>query len=72
MRLIVSFFPLPVIITSFLSGRPLMNQLQAMRGVRPVSIVYAGRNFLSAKARNFIDYTVSQYSAPEGQRRCAL
>jgi hypothetical protein len=27
--------------------------------------VYAGRNFLSAKVRHFIDYTVSQYRAPE-------
>jgi DNA-binding transcriptional LysR family regulator len=37
----------------------------AARHARQISILYSGRNNLSRKVRSFIDFTVSQYRAPD-------
>jgi hypothetical protein len=34
-------------------------------GPRQISILYSGRSNLSRKIRSFIDFTVSQYRAPD-------
>lgn len=63
----IALLPVPLVKDDLEAGRllPILGQYLITSGARPLSIVYAGRNFLSAKVRNFIDYTVSQYRAPE-------
>lgn len=63
----IALLPIPLVEDDMAVGRllPILGQYRIKSGSRPVSIVYASRNFLSAKVRHFIDYTVSQYRAPE-------
>jgi DNA-binding transcriptional LysR family regulator len=63
----IALLPVPLVDEDLQAGRllPILGQYRIISGDRPVSIVYAGRNLLSAKVRNFIDYTVSQYRASE-------
>lgn len=63
----IALLPVPLVKDDLEAGRllPILSQYLITSGARPVSIVYASRNFLSAKVRHFIDYTVSQYRAPE-------
>jgi DNA-binding transcriptional LysR family regulator len=63
----IALLPVPLVKDDLAAGRllPIMGQYRITSGGRAVSIVYAGRNFLSAKVRHFIDYAVSQYRAPE-------
>jgi DNA-binding transcriptional LysR family regulator len=44
---------------------PLLEQFEVNGGPRQISILYSGRNNLSRKIRSFIDFTVSQYRAPD-------
>jgi DNA-binding transcriptional LysR family regulator len=42
-----------------------LEQFKVNGGPREISIVYSGRNNLSSKIRNFIEFTVRQYRAPD-------
>jgi DNA-binding transcriptional LysR family regulator len=57
----------PLIIDDLARGTlvPVLEQFEVNGGPREISIVYSGRNNLSSKVRSFIDFTVSQYRAPD-------
>jgi DNA-binding transcriptional LysR family regulator len=44
---------------------PLLEQFEVNGGPRQIAILYSGRSNLSRKIRSFIDFTVSQYRAPD-------
>jgi DNA-binding transcriptional LysR family regulator len=63
----IALLPSPLVKDDLAAGRllPILSQYRMTSGTRPVSIVYAGRNLLSAKVRNFIDYVMVQYRPRE-------
>ena len=44
---------------------PLLQAFRINGGPRSISILYAGRNFLSSKVRNFVDFVVARYCSPD-------
>jgi DNA-binding transcriptional LysR family regulator len=63
----IALLPAPLVRDDMAKGYllPILSQYQIAGGTRQVSILYTGRNYLSAKVRHFIDFSVSQYRAPE-------
>jgi DNA-binding transcriptional LysR family regulator len=43
----------------------LLPEFRINGGPRSISILYAGRNFLSSKVRSFVDFVVERYRAPD-------
>jgi DNA-binding transcriptional LysR family regulator len=53
--------------------KTLLSPYDVTSGLRAVSIVYSGRNYLTTKIRNFIDFTVEQFrQTPAGLSEFAL
>ncbi|MDE1179262.1 LysR family transcriptional regulator [Paraburkholderia sp.] len=63
----IALLPLPLIADDLSQGRlvAVLEQFGINGGPREVSILYSGRNYLSARVRSFIDFVVAQYRAPE-------
>jgi DNA-binding transcriptional LysR family regulator len=63
----IALLAAPLIIDDLERGTlvPVLEQFEVNGGPREISIVYSGRNNLSSKVRSFIDFTVSQYRAPD-------
>jgi DNA-binding transcriptional LysR family regulator len=63
----IALLPVPLVKDDLAKGLllPILGQFQIAGGVRQVSILYTGRNYLAAKVRHFIDFSVSQYRAPD-------
>ncbi|CAN7624058.1 LysR family transcriptional regulator [Caballeronia sp. LjRoot29] len=63
----IALLPVPLVKDDLGKGLllPILGQFQIAGGVRQVSILYTGRNYLAAKVRHFIDFSVSQYRAPD-------
>jgi DNA-binding transcriptional LysR family regulator len=63
----IAMLPAPLVKDDLAKGHllPILSQFQISGGMRQVSILYTGRNYLTAKVRHFIDFSVSQYRAPE-------
>lgn len=63
----IALLPVPLVESDLVEGRllPILGQFTVSNGPRSVSIVYTGRNFLSAKVRHFIDFVVGQYRMSE-------
>lgn len=63
----IALLPAPLVKDDLAKGYllPILSQFEIAGGTRPVSILYTGRNYLAAKVRHFIDFSVSQYRAPE-------
>jgi DNA-binding transcriptional LysR family regulator len=63
----IALLPAPLVENDLIEGRllPILGQYTVSGGPRSVSMVYTGRNFLSAKVRHFIDFAVGQYRTSE-------
>lgn len=63
----IALLPAPLVRDDLAKGYllPILGQFQIMGGTRQVSILYTGRTYLTATVRHFIDFSVSQYRAPE-------
>jgi DNA-binding transcriptional LysR family regulator len=63
----IALLPVPLIEDDLTEGRllPILGQYTVSGGPRSVSLIYTGRNSLSAKVRHFIDFAVSQYRPSE-------
>jgi DNA-binding transcriptional LysR family regulator len=61
----IAVLPAPLVEDDLLSGRllPVLSQYEIAEGRKQVSILYTGRNYLSARVRSFIDFAVGQYQS---------
>lgn len=59
----VAILPAPLVEKEVAKGHllPILSQFEIADGQRQVSILYTGRNYLSARVRHFIDFVVEQY-----------
>jgi DNA-binding transcriptional LysR family regulator len=65
----IALLPYPFVADDIARGalKTVLTPYDATGGTRYVSIVYSGRNYLTTKIRNFIDFTVEQFRRyPEG------
>ncbi|MBN3761751.1 LysR family transcriptional regulator [Burkholderia sp. Ac-20365] len=62
----VAMLPTPLVEEDVAEGSlvPVLNQFEIADGMRQVSILYTSRNYLSARVRHFIDFSVNHYRAP--------
>lgn len=63
----IAMLPMPIVAEDLACGAltPVLEQFDINGGSRQVSILYSGRKYLSMRVRTFIDFTVSQYRAPD-------
>jgi DNA-binding transcriptional LysR family regulator len=63
----IALLPVPLVVDDLARGAlvPVLEQFEVNGGPRQISILYSGRTNLSKKVRSFIDFTVSQYRAPD-------
>jgi DNA-binding transcriptional LysR family regulator len=59
----IAILPTPLVEEEVAKGYllPILGQYEIADGQRQVSILYTGRNYLSARVRHFIDFVVEQY-----------
>lgn len=63
----IALLPASLVSEDLREGRllPVLSQFEVSGEKLRVSVVYAGRNYIATKVRNFVDFTVGQYRDPE-------